>query len=115
MVNGRHVCSCPICRLAALQAAARNRAAPASRRDAALSAASEATGHIEKSEVPCYSSQCDHSGDFPGTRPGTEPFALPRIPTLSLDAVAMDRGDVTSAPATRDALPEVPPPRSGRS
>ena len=115
MVNGRHVCSCPICRLAALRAAARDRAGPASRRQAAMKALDDATATPESGGSPCYSSQCDHSGNFPGTRPGTEPFALPKLPELRIETVAIGCGDVVSARVERDSSPELPPPRSHRS
>jgi len=78
-------------------------------------ALSESTEHRDNGDVTSCSSQCDHSGGFAGTRPGTEPFTLPRLPTFGLDVEAMYRADVANAPTTRDAPPEIPPPRSRQS
>lgn len=114
MVNGRHVCSCPICRLAAPRATARGRAAPPSPGAAATGSTDEGMVRSGDGGMPCYVSECDHSGDLPGVKPSTEPFALPQLPTLRPDAVAVECGDVVSAPAERHTPPDSPPPRSRR-
>jgi len=112
MVDGHHVCSCPICRLAGLRATARDRAASPERRLAAMKALNEAMARPENGGAPCCSSRCDDSDTIPGVRPGTEPFTLPKSLTLFRSAMLVEHGDFVGRPVTRDSLPEIPPPRS---
>jgi hypothetical protein len=107
MVNGHHVCSCPICRLAERRAAARDRAA--------MGATDEGVAGPKDGGARCYVSECDHSGDRPGVRPTAEPFTLPQVPRLLPEELAVACGDAVSSPAARQTFPEVPPPRSHRS
>jgi len=103
MVNGHHVCSCPICRLAALRAA----------RDktAGIGATDEgAAGSRDRAR--CYVSECDHSEDLPGVQPSTEPFTLPQLPTFPADGQWVAWCGAVSGPAARQTSPELPPPRS---
>ena len=111
MVGGHHVCSCPICRLAALRAAARDRTAPPSRRVAAMKALDEQLARPENGGVPCCSSRCDDSSGPAGVSPSVEPFTLPRLPSLARSPMVLEHAHASGAPVTRDTFPENPPPR----
>jgi hypothetical protein len=111
MVGGHHVCSCPICRLAALRAAARDRTAPPSRRVAAMKALDEQLARPENGGVPCCSSRCDDSSGLAGVSPSVEPFTLQRLPSLARSPMALEHAHASGAPVTRDTFPESPPPR----
>jgi len=115
MVGGHHVCSCPICRLNALRATAYDRKAPPSRRVAAMQALSREMARPENGGAPCCSSRCDDSGGLPGVSPSADPFTLPRLSLPMPSALALEHAEVSSAPVTRDFLPDSPPPRSRRS
>jgi len=110
VVDGHHICSCPICRLAAHRAGRRGRASPSSRRSEVIKAlAKEAAPPPE--EALYYSSRCDDSRSLPGVSPSTEPFTLPRVPVLPRRHTEEELGATLSAPASREIFPESPPPR----
>lgn len=112
MVGGRHVCSCPICRLSALQAAAHDRSATPAQRAVAARALDEEMGRPGNGGAPCCSSQCDDSGGAPGVSASRTPFTLPRLPVLLRVAAEAQRADVVSSLVTRHSAPEPPPPRT---
>jgi len=111
MVDGHHVCSCPICRLAALRRAARDRTASRSRQVAAIKALDEELTRSGYGEVPCCSSRCDDSSTLAGVSPSIDPFTLPRLPSVAPSPLALEHAQASGAPFTRDTLPETPPPR----
>jgi hypothetical protein len=94
MVDGRHVCSCPICRLAGARARAAERA------------------RSEGGGVSRCSSRCDDAGGIPGVSSGLDPFVLPRAPALVPVALALGHGELALRPAARPVPPDLPPPRA---
>ena len=108
MVNGHHVCSCPICRLAARQAAVRHSVV-------AEGAAGAVPARPEDGGDTCYVSECDHSHGIAGIRPSTEPFTLPQRPTVVRVAVVAECGENVNTLPGRQTTPELPPPRTHQS
>lgn len=114
-VHGHHLCSCPICRLAGLRAAAYDTTASAGDHAVAMKALREELARPENGGLPTCSSQCDPSGGRLGVSASRDVVTLPRLPTLARRETVERADEGVCAPTPRSFPPDLPPPRSVQS
>jgi hypothetical protein len=110
--RGQHQCACPLCRVAALRAAANDPSAPPCHRAAAQQALEEELARPENGGGPCLSSDCDRPRSYLSANASTEPFVLPAATVLRYVPTVERRTEPRRAPPGHASLPELPPPRA---